>query len=234
MLLCKVIQTPVSASASVLLPLLQRRVDRRVESAVKELLHRIIARTLSDRGVKIERTYQLNTGGNTDFLNMLEQTRLASKKVSKTEAVQSQLDQRLDSENIHIGPSDYVPWQNDNKVCFLRMEWLGFGDVPMNLEARLSVEDSPNSAGVVIDAIRCAKLALDRGIGGPLDAASACMMKHPRRQMRDSEAFIALERFIDEDIVSVEGSVGAEAGKGGEPAGSQGHHGPGDYGRLGC
>ncbi|MFP6625677.1 MAG: inositol-3-phosphate synthase [Deltaproteobacteria bacterium] len=182
------------------------------------LLHRIIARTLSDRGVKIERTYQLNTGGNTDFLNMLEQTRLASKKVSKTEAVQSQLDQRLDSENIHIGPSDYVPWQNDNKVCFLRMEWLGFGDVPMNLEARLSVEDSPNSAGVVIDAIRCAKLALDRGIGGPLDAASACMMKHPRIQMRDSEAFIALERFIDEDIVSVEGSVGAEADNGGEPA----------------
>jgi hypothetical protein len=110
--------------------------------------------------------------------------------------VQSQLDQRLADENIHIGPSDYVPWQKDNKVCFLRMEWLGFGDVPMNLEARLSVEDSPNSAGVVVDAIRCAKLALDRKIGGPLDAASACMMKHPRKQMRDSEAFIALEQFI--------------------------------------
>ena len=160
------------------------------------LLHRIITRTLGDRGVKIERTYQLNTGGNTDFLNMLEQTRLATKKVSKTESVQSQLDQRLADENIHIGPSDYVPWQKDNKVCFLRMEWRGFGDVPMNLEARLSVEDSPNSAGVVIDAIRCAKLALDRKIGGPLDAASACMMKHPRKQMRDSEAFVALERFI--------------------------------------
>ncbi len=128
---------------------------------------------------------------------MLEQTRLATKKVSKTEAVQSQLDQRLEDENIHIGPSDYVPWQNDNKVCFLRMEWRGFGDVPMNLEARLSVEDSPNSAGVVIDAIRCAKLALDRKIGGPLDAASACMMKHPRKQMRDSDAFAALEQFID-------------------------------------
>jgi len=161
------------------------------------LLHRIITRTLGDRGAKIERTYQLNTGGNTDFLNMLEQTRLATKKVSKTEAVQSQLDQRLEDENIHIGPSDYVPWQNDNKVCFLRIEWRGFGDVPMNLEARLSVEDSPNSAGVVIDAIRCAKLALDRKIGGPLDAASACMMKHPRKQMRDSDAFAALEQFID-------------------------------------
>jgi myo-inositol-1-phosphate synthase len=160
------------------------------------LLHRIITRTLGDRGVKIERTYQLNTGGNTDFLNMLEQTRLESKKISKTESVQSQLNQRLADENIHIGPSDYVPWQNDNKVCFLRLEWRGFGDIPMNLEARLSVEDSPNSAGVVVDAIRCAKLALDRRIGGPLDAASACMMKHPREQMRDSEAFQALERFI--------------------------------------
>jgi myo-inositol-1-phosphate synthase len=145
---------------------------------------------------------------------MLEQTRLASKKVSKTEAVQSQLDQRLEDENIHIGPSDYVPWQNDNKVCFLRMEWRGFGDVPMNLEARLSVEDSPNSAGVVIDAIRCAKLALDRKIGGPLDAASACMMKHPRKQMRDSEAFVALERFIDEEIVPVDVGVSAVAGNG--------------------
>ena len=164
------------------------------------LLHRIITRTLGDRGVKIERTYQLNTGGNTDFLNMIDQSRLASKKVSKTEAVQSQLDQRLADQNIHIGPSDYVPWQNDNKICFLRMEWLGFGDVPMNLEARLSVEDSPNSAGVVIDAIRCAKLALDRKIGGPLDAASACMMKHPRKQMRDSEAFVALEEFINGKI----------------------------------
>jgi len=164
------------------------------------LLHRIITRTLGDRGVKIERTYQLNTGGNTDFLNMIDQSRLASKKVSKTESVQSQLDQRLADQNIHIGPSDYVPWQNDNKVCFLRMEWRGFGDVPMNLEARLSVEDSPNSAGVVIDAVRCAKLALDRKIGGPLDSASACMMKHPRKQMRDSEAFVALEEFINGKI----------------------------------
>lgn len=161
------------------------------------LLHRIITRTLSDRGAKIERTYQLNTGGNTDFLNMLEPDRLASKKVSKTESVQSQLDQPLREENIHIGPSDYVPWLKDNKVCFLRMEWRGFGDLPMTLEARLSVEDSPNSAGVVIDAIRCAKVGLDRKIGGPLDAASACMMKHPPIQMRDSEAYSALERFIE-------------------------------------
>ncbi len=164
------------------------------------LLHRIIGRTLGDRGATIERTYQLNTGGNTDFLNMLERARLETKKISKTESVQSQLDKRLPDENIHIGPSDYIPWQNDNKVCFLRIEWRGFGDVPMNLEARLSVEDSPNSAGVVIDAVRCAKLALDRRIGGPLKVASACMMKHPPEQMRDSEAFAALEKFISGEV----------------------------------
>ena len=163
------------------------------------ILHRVLARTLSDRGVSLGRTYQLNTGGNTDFLNMLEQTRLKSKRISKTESVQSQLDQRLSPENIHIGPSDYVAWQNDNKVCFLRLEWKGFGDVPMNLEARLSVEDSPNSAGVVIDAVRCARLALDRGIGGPLDAISAFTMKHPPRQMRDSEACKAVDEFISGD-----------------------------------
>ena len=160
------------------------------------IMHRVLARTLCDRGVQIQRTYQLNTGGNTDFLNMLERSRLRSKKISKTESVQSQLDVPLPEECIHIGPSDYVPWQDDNKVCFLRIEWRGFGDVPMNLEARLSVEDSPNSAGVVIDALRCAKLALDRGISGPLEAASACAMKHPPLQMRDSEARAALERFI--------------------------------------
>jgi myo-inositol-1-phosphate synthase len=161
------------------------------------LLHRIISRTLGDRGIRVGRTYQLNTGGNTDFLNMLERSRLSSKKISKTESVQSQLDQRLADDDIHIGPSDYVPWQKDNKVCFLRVEWEGFGGVPMNLEARLSVEDSPNSAGVVVDAIRCAKIALDRGIGGPLEAASACMMKHPPKQYRDSEAFQLLEEFLD-------------------------------------
>ncbi len=164
------------------------------------LLHRIVARTLGDRGIKIDRTYQLNTGGNTDFLNMLERSRLRSKKISKTESVQSQLDERLSDENIHIGPSDYVPWQNDNKVCFLRLEGRGFGNVPMNIEARLSVEDSPNSAGIVVDAVRCAKLGLDRKIGGPLEAASAWMMKHPPKQMRDSAALEALQRFIAGEV----------------------------------
>jgi len=160
------------------------------------IVHRMLARLLGDRGVKLERTYQLNTGGNTDFLNMIEEARLRSKRISKSESVQSQLDTRLEPENIHIGPSDYVAWQKDNKVCFLRLEWRGFGDVPMHLELRLSVEDSPNSAGVAIDAIRCAKLALDRGIGGPLTAVSAYVMKHPPQQMRDTDAQRALEAFI--------------------------------------
>ena len=151
---------------------------------------------MGDRGVKLERTYQLNTGGNTDFLNMLERSRLKSKRISKTESVQSQLDVPLEKENIHIGPSDYVGWQKDNKVCFLRMEWRGFGDVPMNLELRLSVEDSPNSAGVAIDAIRCAKLALDRNIAGPLEEISAFCMKHPPKQLRDSEARDRMEQWI--------------------------------------
>jgi len=160
------------------------------------ITHRVLARLMGDRGVKLDRTYQLNTGGNTDFLNMLEESRLTTKRISKTQSVQSQLDVPLDPENIHIGPSDYVPWQKDNKVCFLRMEWRGFGDVPCNMEIRLSVEDSPNSAGVAIDAIRCAKLALDRGEGGPLEAISSFAMKHPPRQLRDSEAREQLERWI--------------------------------------
>ena len=164
------------------------------------IIHRILTRLMADRGVRLERTYQLNTGGNTDFLNMLEKARLRSKRISKTESVQSQMDQPLAPENIHIGPSDYVSWQKDNKVCFLRMEWKGFGDVPMNLELRLSVEDSPNSAGVVIDAIRCAKLALDRKIGGPLEAISACAMKHPPTQMRDSEARKLLNGWISGNV----------------------------------
>ncbi|MBI2026633.1 MAG: inositol-3-phosphate synthase [Deltaproteobacteria bacterium] len=163
------------------------------------ILHRSLVRLMSDRGIKIDRTYQLNTGGNTDFLNMLEQSRLKSKKVSKTESVQSQLDERLDPQNIHIGPSDYVPWQKDNKICFLRIEACGFGNVPMNIEARLSVEDSPNSAGVVIDAIRAAKLALDRKIGGPLGAVCSLLMKSPPHQMRDTEAKAAFEKFIQEE-----------------------------------
>jgi myo-inositol-1-phosphate synthase len=160
------------------------------------IVHRNLARLMGDRGVRLERTYQLNTGGNTDFLNMLEPSRLTSKRISKTESVQSQLDAPLEKDNIHIGPSDYVAWQKDNKVCFLRMEWRGFGDIPMNLELRLSVEDSPNSAGIAVDAIRCAKLALDRGIGGPLVEASAVCMKHPPEQFRDSEAREHLERWI--------------------------------------
>ncbi len=160
------------------------------------ITHRILADLFRKRGVKIERTYQLNTGGNTDFLNMLNRSRLASKKESKTEAVQSVLETRLDPENIHIGPSDYVPWQKDNKICFIRLEGKLFGDVPMNLELRLSVEDSPNSAGVAIDAIRCAKLALDRGKGGVLHSPSAYFMKHPPNQFSDDIAYKMTEEFI--------------------------------------
>jgi myo-inositol-1-phosphate synthase len=163
------------------------------------ITHRILTDLFKKRGVKLERTYQLNTGGNTDFLNMLEQKRLATKKKSKTEAVQAVAAKRLEDENIHIGPSDYVPWQKDNKICFIRMEGKLFGDVPMNLEMRLSVEDSPNSAGVAIDAIRCAKLALDRGQGGVLDAPSAYFCKHPARQFTDDEAFTMVEEFITDD-----------------------------------
>lgn len=160
------------------------------------ITHRVLAKLFSDRGVKLDRTYQLNTGGNTDFLNMLERSRLKSKKVSKTESVQSQLPARLKDDNIHIGPSDYVPWQNDNKVCFIRMEGRKFGDVPLELELRLSVEDSPNSGGIVIDAIRCAKLAKDRGIGGPLYSTSSYFMKHPPQQFPDSVAKEMVEEFI--------------------------------------
>ncbi|MBW1659487.1 MAG: inositol-3-phosphate synthase [Deltaproteobacteria bacterium] len=160
------------------------------------IVHRTLANLFKKRGVKLERTYQLNTGGNTDFLNMLNRSRLASKKESKTEAVQSVLKERLHAEDIHVGPSDYVAWQKDNKVCFIRMEGKLFGDVPMNLELRLSVEDSPNSGGVVIDAIRCCKLALERGIGGVLYSPSSYFMKHPPRQYPDDEAYQLTEDFI--------------------------------------
>ena len=163
------------------------------------ITHRILTDLFKKRGVKLERTYQLNTGGNTDFLNMLNRHRLASKKKSKTEAVQSVAECRLDNENIHIGPSDYVPWQKDNKVCFIRMEGKLFGDVAMDLELRLSVEDSPNSAGVAIDSIRCAKLALNRGQGGVLEAPSAYFCKHPPRQFPDDEAYQMTENFIHND-----------------------------------
>jgi len=161
------------------------------------ITHRVLTKLFNDRGVKIDRTYQLNTGGNTDFLNMLARERLKSKKISKTEAVQSVLDVPLEADNIHIGPSDYVPWQKDNKICFLRMEGRIFGDVPMNLELRLSVEDSPNSAGCAIDAIRCCKVALDRGIGGVLTSISAYTMKHPPQQFPDQKARMMVEEFIE-------------------------------------
>ena len=160
------------------------------------ITHRTLAKLFTDRGVRLDRTYRLNTGGNTDFLNMLSRERLKSKKISKTEAVQSVLNRPLEAENIHIGPSDYVPWQKDNKVCFLRMEGRIFGDIPMNLELRLSVEDSPNSAGCAIDAIRCCKLALDRRIGGVLTSISAYTMKHPPQQFFDEKARDMVEEFI--------------------------------------
>lgn len=161
------------------------------------IIHRVLTNLFKARGVKLERTYQLNTGGNTDFLNMLNRSRLVSKKESKTESVQSQLsEKRLEKENIHIGPSDWVPWQKDNKIGFIRMEGKLFGDVPMDLELRLSVEDSPNSGGVVIDAIRCCKLALERGKGGILYSPSSYFMKHPPRQYTDDEAFRLTEDFI--------------------------------------
>jgi myo-inositol-1-phosphate synthase len=160
------------------------------------ITHRVLTDLFAKRGVKLERTYQLNTGGNTDFLNMLNPSRLASKKKSKTEAVQSVMGKRLEDDDIHIGPSDYVPWQNDNKICFIRMEGKLFGDVPMNLELRLSVEDSPNSAGVVIDAIRCTKLALERNQGGLLIAPSAYFCKHPLQQFTDDKAYKMTEDFI--------------------------------------
>ena len=160
------------------------------------ITHRTLTDLFNKRGVKLERTYQLNTGGNTDFLNMLNHDRLASKKKSKTEAVQAVAARRLENENIHIGPSDYVAWQKDNKVCFIRMEGKLFGDVAMNLEMRLSVEDSPNSAGVAIDSIRCAKLALDRKQGGILTAPAAYFCKHPPKQFTDDEAYTMTEAFI--------------------------------------
>jgi myo-inositol-1-phosphate synthase len=160
------------------------------------IIHRSLAKLFEDRGVRLDRTYQINTGGNTDFLNMLNRNRLKNKRISKTEAIQSQLDIPLEPENIHIGPSDYVPWQNDNKVCFLRMEGRGFGEVPLNLELRLSVEDSPNSGGMTIDAIRCCQIARERGVGGALLSISAYAMKHPLVQYDDSVARAMVEEFI--------------------------------------
>lgn len=164
------------------------------------ITHRTLTNLFLDRGMKIERTYQLNTGGNTDFLNMLERDRLKYKKISKTEAVTSMIEargQRIEPEDIHVGPSDYVPWQKDNKVCFLRIESRHFGDVPMHIECRLSVEDSPNSAGVAIDSIRCCKLALDNGLKGAIIEPAAYFQKHPPIQIEDREARELVEKYIE-------------------------------------
>jgi myo-inositol-1-phosphate synthase len=160
------------------------------------ITHRVLTDLFAKRGVKLLRTYQINTGGNTDFLNMKNQDRLKSKKISKTEAVQAVAKKRIEDDDIHVGPSDYVPWQNDNKICFIRMEGNLFGDVPMDIELRLSVEDSPNSAGVVIDMIRCCKLALQAGIGGVLEGPSAYFCKHPAVQFNDDVAYQMTEAFI--------------------------------------
>jgi len=163
------------------------------------IVHRVLTSLFVDRGVKLDRTYQLNFGGNTDFLNMLDRDRLESKKISKTNAVTSMLPYSIDKNNIHVGPSDHVPWLEDRKWCHIRMEGTTFGDVPLNLEAKLEVWDSPNSAGVIIDAVRCAKIGLDRGIGGPLVASSAYFMKTPPKQFKDEVALEMLEAFIQDD-----------------------------------
>jgi myo-inositol-1-phosphate synthase len=163
------------------------------------ITHRVLTNLFRERGVKLERTYQLNFGGNTDFLNMLERERLESKRISKTEAVTSQLDSKIHPDNIHVGPSDYVPWLGDRKFCHIRMEGRTFGDVPLNIEVKLEVWDSPNSAGVVVDAIRCCKLAMDRGISGALIGPSAYFMKSPPVQYTDDEARKMAEEFIAGD-----------------------------------
>jgi myo-inositol-1-phosphate synthase len=164
------------------------------------IVHRTLTNLFLDRGMPIDRTYQLNVGGNTDFQNMLERKRLTSKKISKTQSVTSQVklhDADIEAKDIHVGPSDHVPWLNDNKLAFIRIESRHFGDVPMHVEVRLSVEDSPNSAGVVVDAIRCCKLALDHHIGGPLLEASSYFMKSPPKQFFDADAKANLEDFIE-------------------------------------
>jgi myo-inositol-1-phosphate synthase len=160
------------------------------------ITHRVLTSLFRDRGVRLDKTMQLNVGGNSDFLNMLERERLESKKISKTTAVTSMLDYDMGAENVHVGPSDYVPWLTDRKWAYIRMEGSSFGDVPLNVELKLEVWDSPNSAGIVIDAVRLAKLALDNGVGGPLEGPSAYLMKSPPKQLRDDEAFDAVEQFI--------------------------------------
>ena len=169
------------------------------------IVHRVLTHLFRERGVKLERTYQLNFGGNTDFMNMLERERLESKKISKTNAVSSQLDYKMNPGDIHVGPSDYVPWLQDRKFCHIRMEGRTFGDVPLLVECKLEVWDSPNSAGVVIDAVRCAKLALERGMKGALFAPSSYFMKSPPEQYSDSEAHNATECFIAESVAELKG-----------------------------
>jgi len=174
------------------------------------IAHRVLTTLFRERGVRLDRTFQLNFGGNTDFLNMLERERLESKKISKTQAVTSQLGHPMPASNVHIGPSDYVPWMTDRKWCYIRMEGTTFGDVPLNCELKLEVWDSPNSAGVVIDAIRCAKLALDRGVSGALVGPSSYFMKTPPRQFTDEQARALTEAFIrDGDIADGIGDNGA-------------------------
>jgi myo-inositol-1-phosphate synthase len=163
------------------------------------ILHRAITGLFVDRGVRVDRTYQLNFGGNTDFLNMLERERLESKKISKTGAVTSMIPYEMDKDNIHVGPSDHVPWLTDRKWCYIRMEGTTFGDVPLNVETKLEVWDSPNSAGVMIDAVRCAKIALDRKLSGPIIAPSSYFFKTPPKQFRDNVCLEMTEAFINGD-----------------------------------
>ena len=171
------------------------------------IVHRVLANLMRERGVRLDRTYQLNFGGNADFHNMLERERLESKKLSKTRAVTSQFETPLDPDNVHVGPSDFVPWLTDRKWAHIRLEGVGFGDTPINIELKLEVWDSPNSAGVVIDAVRCAKLALDRGIGGPLIGPSSYFMKSPPEQFDDAEARARTHRFIEgDDVDALNGS----------------------------
>jgi myo-inositol-1-phosphate synthase len=178
------------------------------------ITHRVLTRLFMDRGVRIDRTYQLNFGGNTDFLNMLERERLESKKISKTNAVTSMLDYEIDGNNVHVGPSDYVPWLQDRKWCHIRMEGTTYGDVPLNLELKLEVWDSPNSAGVITDAIRCAKLALDRGLAGTLVAPSSYFMKSPPLQIHDDVAYNRVEAFIrGDDDETLDGTQAPERRK---------------------
>jgi myo-inositol-1-phosphate synthase len=176
------------------LPILGDDVKSQVGATI---LHRVLTTLFVDRGVRIDRTYQLNFGGNTDFLNMLERERLESKKISKTGAVTSMIPYDLDKENVHVGPSDYVPWLTDRKWAYLRMEGTTFGGVPLNVEAKLEVWDSPNSAGVIIDAVRCAKIALDRKLSGPIVGPSSYFFKTPPKQFRDSVCREMVENFIE-------------------------------------